>query len=56
VDEVHLTVCPKVFGGRTGSTVADGLGAGSLAKAAKLELKSARRHQDELFLVYKVLH
>jgi riboflavin-specific deaminase-like protein len=56
VDEVYLTVCPKIFGGRTGPTIADGIGAGALANAAKLELKSARRHQDELFLVYRVKH
>jgi riboflavin-specific deaminase-like protein len=56
VDEVHLTVCPMIFGGRTGPTIADGLGAGALAQAANLVLKSARRHHDELFLVYKVKH
>jgi riboflavin-specific deaminase-like protein len=52
VDELHLTVCPKVFGGRTAPTIADGVGAGSLAKAGQWKLKSARRHGAELFLVY----
>jgi 5-amino-6-(5-phosphoribosylamino)uracil reductase len=55
VDQLHLTVCPRVFGGRTAPTIADGLGAGSLAQAARLELVSARRHGDEMFLVYRVL-
>src|ERR1039458_184969 len=26
VDEIHLTICPKIFGGRTAPTIADGLG------------------------------
>jgi 5-amino-6-(5-phosphoribosylamino)uracil reductase len=55
VDQLHLTVCPKVFGGRTAPTIADGLGAGSLARAAQLALVSARRHDDEMFFVYRVL-
>jgi len=55
VNQLHLTVCPKVFGGRTAPTIADGLGAGSLARAAQLELESARRLGDEMFLVYRVL-
>jgi riboflavin-specific deaminase-like protein len=54
VDELHLTVCPRVFGGRTAPTIADGLGAVSLAKATRLELASARQQGDELFLVYRV--
>ena len=52
VDELHLTVCPKIFGGRQAPTIADGLGFPNLAAAARLELKSARRVGDEMFLVY----
>jgi len=55
VNELHLTVCPKIFGGRAAPTIADGLGAGSLARAARLELQSARRQGEEMFLVYRVL-
>jgi 2,5-diamino-6-(ribosylamino)-4(3H)-pyrimidinone 5'-phosphate reductase len=55
VNELHLTVCPRIFGGRAAPTIADGLGAGSLARSARLELQSARRHGDEIFLVYRVL-
>ena len=54
VNQLHLTVCPKVFGGRTAPTIADGLGAGSLAEATQLELESARRQGNEMFLVYRV--
>jgi riboflavin-specific deaminase-like protein len=55
VNQLHLTVCPMLFGGRTAPTIADGLGAGSLAGATQLELESARRRGDEMFLVYRVL-
>jgi 2,5-diamino-6-(ribosylamino)-4(3H)-pyrimidinone 5'-phosphate reductase len=54
VSELHLTICPKIFGGRYAPTIADGLGAGGLARAARLQLKSARRRGDEMFLVYRV--
>jgi riboflavin-specific deaminase-like protein len=56
VNELHLTVCPKIFGGRSAPTIADGLGAASLAQATQLEPQSARRHGDEMFLVYRVLN
>lgn len=52
VDELHLTICPKVFGGRTAPTIADGNGALRLADAAHFTLKSTRRVADEMFLVY----
>jgi len=54
VDEVHLTVCPKIFGGWEAPTIADGVGAADLANATQLKLKSAKRHGNELFLVYRV--
>jgi len=54
VDEVHLTMCPKIFGGWKAPTIADGVGAADLANATQLELKSAKRHGNELFLVYRV--
>jgi len=53
VDELHLTVCPKVFGGRTAPTIADGLGFPKLANAPQLQLKISRRVGDEMFLVFK---
>jgi riboflavin-specific deaminase-like protein len=54
VDELHLTICPKIFGGCDAPTIADGLGFSKLSQAARLQLKSARRIGDELFLVYQV--
>ncbi len=52
VDELHLTVCPKIFGGRLAPTIAEGAGCENLAAAARLELKSMRRVGNEIFLVY----
>ncbi len=52
VDELHLTLCPAIFGGRTAPTLADGVGIVKLADAAQMKLKSLRRIGDELFLVY----
>ena len=53
VDEIHLTICPRIFGGRSAPTIADGIGLGSLAKACQFELKSFRRIGDEVFLIYR---
>ena len=54
VDELHLTICPKIFGGKNAPTMADGKGFTKLADAAGLRLKSARRVGDEMFLIYEV--
>ncbi|HTI97655.1 MAG TPA: dihydrofolate reductase family protein [Dongiaceae bacterium] len=53
VDELHLTVCPKVFGGRNAPTIADGPDGRSLATAATFRLKSKRQIGAELFLVFE---
>ncbi|HEV2394784.1 MAG TPA: dihydrofolate reductase family protein [Verrucomicrobiae bacterium] len=53
VNELHLTVCPKIAGGRKAPTIVDGAAAPNLAKAARLEIKSSRRIGAELFLVYR---
>jgi riboflavin-specific deaminase-like protein len=52
VNELHLTICPKIFGGRTAPTIAEGIGAAKLSNAARLKLKSMKRIGDELFVVY----
>jgi riboflavin-specific deaminase-like protein len=53
IDELHLTICPKIFGGRRAPTIADGQGFAHLVAAAQLKLKSTRRVGDELFLVFR---
>ncbi len=52
VDELHVTVCPKIFGGRTAPTIADGRGFERLAAAAQLQLHAFRQVDAEIFLTY----
>lgn len=54
VNELHLTVCPKIFGGHDAPTIADGEDALKLADATGLRLKSVKRVVDEFFVVYEV--
>jgi riboflavin-specific deaminase-like protein len=52
LDEMHLTFCPNVFGGRNAPTIADGKGFFRLADAAQFKLKSINRVDDELFAIF----
>ncbi|MFN7138257.1 MAG: RibD family protein [Limisphaerales bacterium] len=54
VNEVYLTLCPFVFGGRNAPTLADGLGVQKLADATRLKMKGMQRVGDELYLRYEV--
>jgi 2,5-diamino-6-(ribosylamino)-4(3H)-pyrimidinone 5'-phosphate reductase len=56
VDEIYVTLCPKIFGGRSAPTLADGSGIEKLEQATKLKLKATERADDEMYLVYSVLH
>lgn len=49
VDEVHLTICPQIFGGRNSPTISDGEGSPRLSHAARFDLRTARRKGPELF-------
>ena len=51
VDELHLTICPKIFGGSNAPTIAGGKGFYSLTGAAQFKLRSTQRVGDELFVV-----
>ncbi|HEV2434772.1 MAG TPA: RibD family protein [Verrucomicrobiae bacterium] len=53
VDELHLTISPKVFGGRRAPTIADGRGLKRLAKAERFKLKSIHQNSGELFTVFR---
>jgi riboflavin-specific deaminase-like protein len=53
VDELYLTVCPVIFGGRSAPTLADGLGVERLTEAKRFELKSSERVGDEMFCVFR---
>lgn len=51
VDELHLTLCPKLFGGRRAPTIADGHELSRLAGAVQFHFKSLRWNSAELFTV-----
>lgn len=55
VDEIHVTVCPILFGGRLAPTVADGLGVPNLALAVPLAWTGLRRVGHELFAMLRVV-
>jgi riboflavin-specific deaminase-like protein len=55
VDEIYVTLTPFILGGRDAPTLADGLGAKTMADATQLKLKQARREKDEIYLVYEAL-
>jgi riboflavin-specific deaminase-like protein len=53
VNEVHLTLCPLVLGGRHAPTLADGSGVPKLEDAPRFRLASMKRNGCGLFLVYR---
>ena len=53
VDELHLTICPRIIAGRAAPTIADGRGCAQLADAFQLRLSSTRRIGDELFCIFR---
>jgi 2,5-diamino-6-(ribosylamino)-4(3H)-pyrimidinone 5'-phosphate reductase len=53
VDEIHLTIVPKIIGGRQAPTIADGTGFPTLAHAAQFKLKSATPQGNELFTIFQ---
>lgn len=55
IDELHLTICPLILGGRDAPTLVEGNGF-SEALAPRLELVSMRSQDHELFLHYRVCH
>jgi len=56
VNEVYITLCPLILGGRNAPTAADGTNVPKLSEAIPLRLKSMKRVGAELFLVYRVLN
>ena len=55
VDEVNLTICPLILGGKDAPTIADGIGFKRLADAAKFKLHSRKEVDNEMFLTYRAL-
>jgi riboflavin-specific deaminase-like protein len=56
VNELHLTICPKIIGGRNAPTISDAEGVDFLKNASQLRVKSMKMVSNELFLVYDVLN
>lgn len=55
IDEFWLTVCPVIFGGAGAPTPVEGVGLLS-GQAKRLELLSAQRVEQEVFLHYRLQH
>ncbi len=53
VDELHLTICPVIVGGRTAPTIADGVAAPRLKDARQFQLHRQKRVGDEMFLTFR---
>lgn len=54
IDEIWLTLCPLILGGRTAPSPADGLGI-CQELAPRLNLESCKQVENELFLHYTVI-
>ncbi len=54
IDELYLTICPLLIGGKTAPTPVGGLGF-TLPRTPRLTLQSSRVEGDEVFLHYKVI-
>ena len=52
VDELHLTFCSKIFGGRHAPTIADGRGFSHLSQVESFRLKYTYPNSGELFTVF----
>ena len=52
VDEINLTICPKIFGGRTAPTISEGPGFQHLAEAEGFRIQSIKQFEGELFTVF----
>jgi len=55
VDEVNLTICPLILGGKDAPTIADGTGFKRLTDAAQFKLHSRKEVDNEMFLTYRAV-
>ncbi|MGH8022667.1 MAG: RibD family protein [Limisphaerales bacterium] len=51
--ELHLTLCPVIFGGKVAPTLADGPGFSGLAAAKRFRLARMKRVENEIFAVFR---
>lgn len=52
VNEINVTICPFIFGGRMAPTIAEGIGLPHLSGARQFTLKSMKPAGEELFAVF----
>lgn len=55
VDEVMVTIAPKIVGGRNAVTLVEGKGFARISKGIKLKLSKATKSGNEVVLFYKVV-
>jgi 2,5-diamino-6-(ribosylamino)-4(3H)-pyrimidinone 5'-phosphate reductase len=53
MDELHLTICPAIFGGRAAPTIAEGDNPKRLADAKSFHLASLQRVKNEIFTIWR---
>jgi len=53
LDELHLTICPTIFGGTKAPTIDDGENVQRLIEAKQFKLKSFRQVGDEIFTIWR---
>jgi riboflavin-specific deaminase-like protein len=53
-DEIYVTICPVIFGGRRAPTMADGGGITELAEATRVKLVRRELVDGELYCVFRV--
>jgi len=54
IDEIHVTICPRIFGGSEAPTLT-GIAGKFLPSSVKLDLLDMDVHDRECFLRYKVI-
>jgi 2,5-diamino-6-(ribosylamino)-4(3H)-pyrimidinone 5'-phosphate reductase len=52
IDEIQVTICPKIFGGHAAPTISDGKGFAKLALTRSFKLKAIRQQTAELFTTF----
>jgi 2,5-diamino-6-(ribosylamino)-4(3H)-pyrimidinone 5'-phosphate reductase len=53
VDELHMTICPYIFGGQDAPTLSDGEGIADLKDAFEMRRRSMKHINNELFLTFR---
>ncbi len=55
VDELYLTLCSRIVGGKTAPTLAEGIGVAYLKDAVRARLISCHKKKEEWFLKYRFI-